>query len=276
MTVVDFESLRTPQRSWTYSAKEKTLQDELRTFHVGDRVVIYSDTPPDLTSLAPARVEEMATCERIVALLLSVAVLISLLAVLLGRQVSMLLIGLDGRYSNSKFQMFVWFGVVITTYVATNFLRWYASGCSSEFIGGVDFPQNLLLLSGLSALTFGGAKAITVSQVQGAEANASAQPGATKEDVTKAIDKAKPKLKPDEVASFFKNLACDDQGNPDLGDVQMVVVTILAVLVYFCQVWHFLGTIQLLKNVTIPDVDTTILATFGLGQGAYLAKKATG
>ena len=26
----------------------------------------------------------------------------------------------------------------------------------------------------------------------------------------------------------------------------------------------------------MPDVDTTILATFGLGQGAYLTKKAVG
>jgi len=26
----------------------------------------------------------------------------------------------------------------------------------------------------------------------------------------------------------------------------------------------------------LPDVDTTILATFGLGQGAYLTKKAVG
>jgi hypothetical protein len=28
--------------------------------------------------------------------------------------------------------------------------------------------------------------------------------------------------------------------------------------------------------VTLPDVDTTILSAFGLGQGAYLAKKALG
>ena len=56
----------------------------------------------------------------------------------------------------------------------------------------------------------------------------------------------------------------------------MVVITILAVVVYLAQLFAFLGSIELLKVVTIPDVDTTILATFGLGQGAYLTKKYAG
>jgi hypothetical protein len=33
---------------------------------------------------------------------------------------------------------------------------------------------------------------------------------------------------------------------------------------------------HLAATVTLPDVDTTILSAFGLGQGAYLAKKALG
>jgi hypothetical protein len=65
----------------------------------------------------------------------------------------------------------------------------------------------------------------------------------------------------------------DDQGNPDIGDYQMLAVTAIAVGVYVTQILGFLGSIQLLHHVTIPDVDSTILATFGLGQGAYLVKK---
>jgi hypothetical protein len=50
----------------------------------------------------------------------------------------------------------------------------------------------------------------------------------------------------------------------------------MAVTVYLVQVFCFLGSIELLTVVTIPDVDTTILALFGLGQGAYLTKKYAG
>ena len=69
---------------------------------------------------------------------------------------------------------------------------------------------------------------------------------------------------------------CDDLGNPDIGDYQMVAVTVIAVGVYVTQILGFLGSIQLLHHVTVPDVDSTILATFGLGQGAYLVKKQFG
>lgn len=53
----------------------------------------------------------------------------------------------------------------------------------------------------------------------------------------------------------------------------MLVVTLLAVFVYLFQVYCFLGAMECIKVVQIPDVDTTILAFFGLGQGAYLTKK---
>ena len=53
----------------------------------------------------------------------------------------------------------------------------------------------------------------------------------------------------------------------------MLVVTMLFAGVYLLQVYHFMGHVDLLKVLTLPDVDTTILSVFGLGQGAYLAKK---
>jgi len=46
--------------------------------------------------------------------------------------------------------------------------------------------------------------------------------------------------------------------------------------VYLALVFKFLGSIELLRVVTLPDVDTTILATFGLGKGAYFAKRYAG
>jgi hypothetical protein len=274
--VTDFESTRRPAQIWKYLVKDQQLQNSVKEFATGDRVSIAADEAGALKAIEPATVVHTTLQQRLVTLVVSAAAIAFLVLTFTGSRLPMLLMGLDGRYSNSKFQMVLWFGVVITTYVATVILRWFASGYDTEFFGGVNFPQNLLLISGFSALTFGGAKGITVSKVQKAQTKAVEEPGATTEDVSRAIEKSKPHLKKGKAPSFFADLSCDDQGNPDLGDLQMVLVAILAVAVYSVQVWHFWGTVTLLKTVTTPDVDSTILATFGLGQGAYLVKKAAG
>jgi hypothetical protein len=56
----------------------------------------------------------------------------------------------------------------------------------------------------------------------------------------------------------------------------MFVVTLLAVGMFLASVFHYLSFIQTQNPSRLPDVDTTILAAFGLGQGAYLTKKAVG
>jgi hypothetical protein len=167
-----------------------------------------------------------------------------------------LIVGQDGRYSNSKFQMAIWFGVLIVTYLATVFLRLSKAGW--DFFGSVNIPQNLLLLSGLSGLTFGGAKGITTAKVNAAAAAGAADP------------------KPAGQPNFCRDLIQNDVGAFDIGDFQMVVVTVLAVGMYLTLVFNLLGTIEFWKTASLPDVDTTILAAFGLGQGAYLTKKAVG
>jgi hypothetical protein len=176
-----------------------------------------------------------------------------------------LILGEDGRYSDSKLQIALWFFVLITTYVATLALRiWYA-GC--DFIGGVNIPQNLLLISGMSVLTFGGAKAITTSKVN----TEKARPNGNQD----------PKDSAHATPNFFRDLSHSD-GNPatppqlDFGDFQMVIITLIAVATYLVLVFNFLGTIEAARTVALPDVDTTILAVFGLGHGAYLTKKAAG
>lgn len=166
------------------------------------------------------------------------------------------LLGEDNRYSNSKFQIALWFFVLITTYATTFLLRaWYA-GC--EFIGGINIPTNLLLLTGMSALTFAGAKGITTSKV------------------ARATTAANPQPKPRADTPSLWNLVQNDDGLFDFGDFQMLVVTIVAVITYLVLVFSFLSTIEASKTISLPDLDTTILAAFGLGQGSYLAKKAAG
>lgn len=159
--------------------------------------------------------------------------------------------GKDGRYSSSQFQTVLWFWIVISAYIAIVFHR--ITGAGWSYVGGVDIPQNLLILSGISVLTFASAKAITVGKVE------KGQVRQTPAEEPKARD-----------------LISDDIGRTDLGDFQMIVITFLAVIIYAISVVEFMERIEFRRVVTMPDVDATLLAIFGLGQAAYLGKKAAG
>jgi hypothetical protein len=246
----------------------KDLQARLKGLHKGDRVLVAygaAGAPPELLDLAPRSIP-VGSGRRLLVLLITAGAMLGLTAIVLPKRFRELLVGQDGRYSKSKFQAALWFGTVMLTYVAFLWLRWREGGC--HLIGGVNIPQNLLLLSGMSAFTFAAAKGITSGKQETARAKALV----AGLDPSAAAEKAKNPAKADE-RRFLNNMLCDDKGIPDIGDFQMLVVTLMAVSVYFAQVYCFLGSIELLTMVTIPDVDTTILAMFGLGQGAYLTKK---
>jgi hypothetical protein len=123
---------------------------------------------------------------------------------------------------------------------------------------GIGIPQNLLLLSGLSAFSFAAAKGITTAKVQGARAQGILQPKGGAGSKGLLVD-----------------LTTNDSNRLDLGDFQMLFVTLIAVGYYLVLAFTKLGVLDA-TNAALPDVDSTILASFGLGQGAYLAKKAFG
>lgn len=186
-----------------------------------------------------------------------------------------LIVGQDNRYSNSKFQVMLWFFVLITTYIATFTLR-ICSGVE----GSIDIPTNLLLLSGMSTFTYGAAKGITTSKVNDAQAQGVPDPKTPAAAPSFLLD-----LTHDDGSPATTGIASD--GTPlliaakkpslDMGDTQMVMVTLLAVVSYLYAVVHFMGGPRLTEATTyMPDVDTTILSIFGLGQGAYITKKAVG
>ncbi|HWF75919.1 MAG TPA: hypothetical protein VN694_01960 [Caulobacteraceae bacterium] len=184
------------------------------------------------------------------------------MAVTAGRPLQ-LVIGKDGRYSNSQVQLALWFGAVAWVYLCAVWLR--AAWLGPDFIGGVGLTNNVIALTGLSALSFGGAKAITMGKVAAAAGDATTtSPPPSPAAAIKSG--AEPNLRTD----LFQN----DQGAADLGDVQMIMITVAAVLIFLAASFHFLGKLALATPVTLPDVDTTLLASFGIGQGAYLFKKA--
>lgn len=264
--------------------------------------------------------------KRLLALAIGAVVLLLVAILFAGRRAWQFIVGEDNRFSNSKLQLAMWFGILIATYLGTVWLRFVESGY--RLIGGVGIPENLLLLSGLSALTFAGAKGVTESKLgqakkekekaaveaevaevkvaaaeaevaklnkaaaeaEGAEVNKVAAEAAVAK-VNKAaaeaaaagakirVGQAKKRLKIFEAADrprFLQDLTFDKKERPDFGDFQMLVVALIAVGVYLVQVFEFLAVVDLRPLTELPDVDGTILATFGLGQGAYLAKKYVG
>ncbi|BCM90602.1 hypothetical protein IAD21_02456 [Abditibacteriota bacterium] len=157
-----------------------------------------------------------------------------------------LITGEDNRLSNSKFQTMLWFGATISAYTSVFLCRAFAPDWNYK--GGINIPQNLLLLSGLSAFTFVAAKGITTNQLTGASKAPAESPS-------------------------WRDLFTNDAGHIDLGDFQMLLITVIAVVTFLWQINDFVRVIEYHAVISLPDIDTTILSLFGLGQGAYLMKK---
>lgn len=249
--------------------KDSVVENRLKQLRKGDRIritFVFGDKNQNvLKQFCLDTAPPVSTTARL-SVLLGSALVCLLLSLLCTRSNPLkLTIGEDGRYSNSKFQIAIWFFVLLVTYISTLWIRMWFAGC--DFIGGVNIPQNLLLISGMSVLTFSGAKAITTSKVA--------------DEKAKAGGNQDPKNSANATPDFFKDLTHNDgeAGVPsqlDFGDFQMLIITLIAVATYLVLTFHFLGTIETAKTVSLPDVDTTMLAAFGLGQGAYLTKKAAG
>jgi len=245
----------------------------------------------------PQHIKRLVTISRPVAWYWRIAALvvgfaIVFFAAMLCKQVKPVdfLVGVDKRYSNSKFQAAIWFSALMSTYLATLILRVWTWG--PDFLYGVEITPNLLALSGLSALTFGGAKAITSQKVDNAAKDALAQEAEAADLAAKAntAPEFKPaaaaakkgakaaektaKMKQAATSSFPCDLFQNDKHEADLGDFQMIFIAVIAVVTFLLKVEiSFLAAIEQLKTVPLPDVDTTLLSVFGVGQGAYLIKK---
>ena len=248
--------LRDPHADPSSTITDLQVADDVRLtpafLHLRKDMVTYLR----VNATTVTRVEQLPTDphRRTWIMLIIGAVLLFLLY--LGRE---FLRGKDGPYSKSQVQAAVWFAVLVLAYVSTNLMRSHVAGTS--LFGLVNIPAHLALLSGISLFTFGAAKAIRVTQ----------------EKKTQGLAAAAVLPPPARVAAHFpRDLFIDSDGHPDLGDLQMLLLMLLAVIVYIVQVWSWQQNIPVFSPVTLPDVDTTILAAVGLGQGAYLLKKQVG
>lgn len=259
---------------WVLSGPE-VLQSAGRYLDEGDLVSVTGD-PKTAGGNIAVRTVAVGGEQAVVALIVSGLILLTIAGYAGSWSPSRFLVGADNRVSNSKCQVVLWFGVAMTTYLALLAERFIAS--DGQFLGGIAIPANVLAMTGLSGLTFAGAKMIAVTKNNNAPpappAPAPAPPpapppnGAAQQAVIPAKRKA-----PDG-PSWRNDLFTNDQGELDFGDFQMILIVWIAVLIYLGSAYMSLVSVPLLAHVSLPDVDTSLLAAFGVGQGAYLAKKA--
>jgi hypothetical protein len=295
----------------TYDVPEGALRDLLKAISVGSTVVLAGTTNGDHSTLSQVEVPriEIDPAARFWAMAVAIGALFIFSSLALGTSPFGIFVGADNRYSSSKFQAALWFFVLITTYLATVFFRWTHAG----LVGGVTIPTNLFLISGLSVLTFAGAKAMKQNQMGNAEAefqkatrdanlamdaastsekdiqplqcfrrlyapeirlNAMTQRAAMEaQTVAEEKNKALSKMKDAGTPRFWYDLTHDDNDTPSLSKFQLMVVILIAVGIYLFQAWEFLATVPVQAKISLPDVDTALLTAFGLGQGAYLGVK---
>jgi hypothetical protein len=158
--------------------------------------------------------------------------------------------GADGRLSTSKFQFFVWTGVIVFAYVLL-----FSYRGRPEIISSI--PQNVLLALGFSVATAVGAKGITVSYLSSSQISkpASSQPGGN--------------------TDLSALVTHDDSGTPDLTKIQMLIWTIIAAAIYLHNVYYSLSQYKACAGAqcAFPDIDTSLMVLMGLSQGAYLGNK---
>jgi IPT/TIG domain len=159
--------------------------------------------------------------------------------------------GEDGKLSSSKFQFFLWTGIVVYSYIALWVAR--AHGCWGSGAPSMpELPGNVLLAMGFSVITLATAKGVTTAYVAaGRIAKGRNGPVRLRDLVTQ-----------------------DDGTSPDLSKIQMLTWTVIAAVTYLYAVGAALPTFgTCISTVSFPDIGTALMALMGIGQGAYLGAK---
>ena len=151
--------------------------------------------------------------------------------------------GYDGATSSSKFQFALWTLVVLYAYIVIVVDAYFNH---SNVQLGISIPQNLILVMGLSATTMLAAKGITSNYAD-----------------TEKVDKSD---------TGKGGLFLDDSGYPDLAKIQLMSWTFIGVGIFLLKTLS--GIIGSTESLTaVPDIDGTLVALMGIGQGAYIGKK---
>ncbi len=159
------------------------------------------------------------------------------------RSLSAIWKGYDGATSTSKLQFFLWTIAVLYAYIMIVNDAYFNHGVVTI---GLTIPQNLILAMGLSAVTMLAAKGI-----------------ASKYADTELIDKSD---------TSKGGLFFDDDGYPDLAKIQLMAWTFVGIGIFLLKTLNdIMGSTGV--STQLPDIDGTLLALMGIGQGSYVGKK---
>lgn len=166
-----------------------------------------------------------------------------------------LVYGADARPSTSKLQFFAWTWVMILCFVAIVIAR--ALVGDARPIEAI--PPNLMIAMGMSALTVTAAKGLTVSQLASGT-------------LTKTVAQAGT---PGSGTTGLKGLVADDDGTTNLGKIQMLAWTAVALLVFLFRSVVVSGQIARQTSVAdpLPDIDPVLMVLMGLSHGTYMGQK---
>ncbi len=260
-----FLTIKSEGHLLTFLPGDKQLTDKVALFHPGDVVVAKFTVSIGTNMLKDISIvrKVVSVTDFLVAVGVTSGFLLLLVGFILKFRYSRLIVGEDNRYSNSKFQIVVWFSVLVLSYLILAVLRVKLGG--SQFAGGIQIPDSLLILSGLTAFTYAGAKGITVRKLADTKAEAEKKGG----NPLGSKD-------PSDLTPKWSQLVEDDHERVDVGDFQLLMFTLIAAGMYLVQVYGDLWVVELRKTVCLPEVDETFVTVFGIGQALYLAKKQLG
>jgi hypothetical protein len=202
----------------------------------------------DLGSL-PRELEVQVGLRKWVTILLLIPLLFIVLLYLIynrglrKRSLSAIWKGYDGATSTSKLQFFLWTMAVLYAYIMIVNDAYFNHGVVTI---GLSIPQNLILAMGLSAATMLAAKGISSSYAD-----------------TEMIDKSD---------TSKGGLFFDDEGYPDMAKIQLMAWTFVGIGIFLLKTMNdIMGSSG--ATTQLPDIDGTLLALMGIGQGSYVGKK---
>jgi hypothetical protein len=245
--------------SETYSVADR-VNPVLASLGVGD-IVWYSVDQHDRIAHLALRQDSLGLGKSVGSILLAFSLVWGAILWIAGGHPWSFALGLDHRLSNSQTQIYLWFITLTTIYLAQLGLR----TVYTPYFGGIGVDAKLLALAGISAATFGAARANTTIKAALAPGGigAALAPGGAKGPPGRRLSRWE----------YLWDLFTNDQGTLDLGDFQMIALNAVAILVYLVLSIEFLSSLAFASHVDLPPVDDTLLGGTATAQGAYLLKK---
>jgi hypothetical protein len=168
--------------------------------------------------------------------------------------------GVDGSASTSKFQFFVWTGVVLFAY-ATVAAALFTAQSVPELPA---LPPSVLIVLGISGGTTAAAKLLTVQNIRVGKLGDS------------TIDAGQAPATPYPETTKAGPLFLSNSGQPDVGKIQLLGFTFLAMAVFLTATFELVDSIlegTAVDSTQLPAINDMFLVLMGFGSATYVGSK---